>query len=43
MAICFNYRKDRYFALFYPELKDIGNIKEMEEGETSGKLGKEEP
>jgi len=25
------------------ELKDIGDIKEIEEGETSNKLGKEEP
>jgi hypothetical protein len=25
------------------ELKDIGNIKEIEEEETSNKLGKEEP
>jgi hypothetical protein len=29
--------------LFCPELKDIGDIKEMEEGETFDKLGKEEP
>jgi len=27
----------------YLELKDIGNIKEIEEGELSNKLGKEEP
>jgi len=26
-----------------PELKDIGEIKEIEEGEMSDKLGKEEP
>jgi hypothetical protein len=26
-----------------PELKDIGDIKEIEEGEMSNKLGKEEP
>jgi len=26
-----------------PELKDIGDIKEIEEEETSNKLGKEEP
>jgi len=26
-----------------PELKDIGNIKEIKEEETSNKLGKEEP
>jgi len=42
-ATYFNYGKDRYFTLFYPELKDIGGIKEIEEGETSNKLGKEEP
>jgi hypothetical protein len=42
-AICFNYKKDRYFTLSYPELKDIGNIKEIEEGEIFNKLGKEEP
>jgi len=29
--------------LFCLELKDIGDIKEMEEGETSDELGKEEP
>jgi len=27
----------------YPELKDIGNIKEIEKKETSNKLKKEEP
>jgi len=27
----------------YPKLKDIGNIKEIKEEETSNKLGKEEP
>jgi hypothetical protein len=43
MATCFNCGKDRYFTLSYPEPKDIGNIKEIEEGETSNKLGKEEP
>ena len=41
---CFNCGKDSYFALSCPELKDIGNIKEIEEEEeeTSNKLGKEE-
>jgi len=29
--------------LFCPEPKDIGDIKEIEEGETSDELGKEEP
>ena len=43
MVTCFNYGKDRHFTLSYPELKDIGEIKEIEEGETSNKLGKEEP
>jgi len=43
MAIYFNCRKDRHFTLSYLELKDIGNIKEIEEGEISGKLGKGEP
>jgi hypothetical protein len=42
-AICFNCGKDRYFALSCLELKDIGDIKEIEEGEISDKLGKEEP
>jgi len=43
MVICFNCGKDRYFALSCPEPKDIGNIKEIEEGEMSDELGKEEP
>ena len=40
----FNYRKNSYFALSCPELKDIGDIKEIEkeEEEMSDKLGKEE-
>jgi len=42
-VICFNYRKDSYFALSYLELKDISNIKEIEKEKTSNKLGKEEP
>jgi hypothetical protein len=29
--------------LSYPEPKDIGDIEEIEEGETSNELGKEEP
>jgi len=40
---CFNCGKDSYFAISCPELKDIGNIKEIEEEEISNKLGKEEP
>jgi len=43
MVTYFNYRKDSYFIISYLELKDIGNIKEIEEEETSNKLGKEEP
>ena len=43
MVICFNCRKDSYFTISCLELKDIGNIKEIEEEETSNKLGKEEP
>ena len=42
MVTCFNYRKNSYFTLSYPELKNIGNIKEIEEEETLDKLGKEE-
>jgi len=38
---CFNCGKDSYFAMSYLELKNMGNIKEMEEEETSNKLEKE--
>jgi len=41
--MCFNYRKDGHFAISCLELKDIGNIKEIKEEETSNKLEKEEP
>ena len=40
---CFNCGKDSYFTTSYLELKDIGNIKEIDKEETSNKLGKEEP
>jgi len=40
MVICFNYGKDNYFAIFYLEVKDIGNIKKIIEEETSNKLEK---
>jgi hypothetical protein len=43
IVTCYNYNKDSYFTLSYLKLKDIGNIKEIEEGEISNKLGKEEP
>jgi len=41
--MCFNCGKDSYFAISYLELKDMDNIKEIEEEKTSNKLGKEEP
>jgi len=43
MVTCFNCGKDSYFTTSCPELKDIGNIKDIEEEETSNKLGKKEP
>jgi hypothetical protein len=43
MVTCFNYRKDSYFTTSCLELKDMGNIKEIEEEEMSDKSGKEEP
>jgi len=43
LAIYYNYNKEKYFILFYLELKNIGDIKEIEEGETSNELGKEKP
>jgi hypothetical protein len=39
----YNYNKEGYFTSSCLELKDNGNIKEIEEGEMSDKLGKEEP
>jgi len=41
--MCYNCDKEGYFALSCLDLKGIGDIKEREEGETSNKLGKEEP
>jgi len=43
MVTCFNYGKDSYFAISYPELKDTGDIKEIEKEETPNKLGKKNP
>ena len=44
MVIYYNYRKDSYFTLSYLDLRDIGNIKEIEEEEEmSNESGKEEP
>jgi len=43
IIICFNYKKDNYFALSCPKLKDINNIKKIKEEKMSNKLGKEEP
>ena len=42
MVIYYNCNKDRHFTLFYLELKNIGNIKEIEEEEMTNKLEKEE-
>ena len=39
----YNYDKEGYFTLSCLELKNIGDIKEIEEEEISNKLGKEEP
>jgi len=38
--MCFNCGKDSYFTISCPELKDIGNIKEIKKEEMSNKLGK---
>ena len=43
IVICYSYRKDSYFTLFCLELKNIGNIKEIKEGEVFNKLEKKEP
>jgi len=43
IVICFNYRKNSYFTIFCLKLKNIGNIKEIEEEKISNKLGKEIP
>jgi len=43
IIICYNCGKDKYFALSCLELKNISNIKEIEEEEISDELGKEEP
>jgi len=40
---CFNCGKNGYFTISCLELKDMGNIKEIEKEETSNKLKKEEP
>ena len=42
-VICYNYNKDGHFTLSCLELKNIGNIKEIEEGEITNELEKEEP
>ena len=39
----YNCNKDRHYTLSYLQLKNTGNIKEIEEGKISNKLGKEEP
>jgi len=43
MVTCFNCGKDSYFTLSCPELKDIGNIKEIEEERRFNKLKKKNP
>jgi hypothetical protein len=43
LAIYYNCNKEGYFTLSCLELKNNGDIKEMEEGEISEELGKEEP
>jgi len=43
IVICYNCGKNRYFILSCLELKNIGNIKEIEEEKMSDELGKEEP
>jgi len=42
-ATCYNCDKEGHFTLSCLELKGIGDIKEIEEGEISDKLGKEKP
>jgi len=41
--MCYNCGKDRYFILSCLELKNIGDIKEIEEKEMFNELEKEEP
>jgi len=43
LATYYNYNREGYFALSCLELKDNGDIKEIEEGETFDELGKKEP
>ncbi len=43
LVICYNCNKEGHFALFCLELKDIVDIKEIEEGEIFNESGKEEP
>ena len=42
-VMCFNCGKDSYFTISCLKLKDMGNIKEIEEEESSNELGKKEP
>jgi len=41
--MCYNCGKDKYFTSSCLELKNIGDIKEIEEEEISDELGKEKP
>ena len=43
IVMCYNCDKNGHFILFCLELKNIGDIKEIEEGEMFDKLGKKEP
>ena len=41
--MCYNCDKDRHFALSCLEPKNIGDIKEIEKGETTDESEKEKP
>jgi len=43
IVICYNCGKNGLFILFYLELKNIGDIKEIKEEEIFDELRKEEP
>ena len=43
IVTCYNYGKDGHFTLPYLELKIIGNIKKIKEGEIFNKFEKEKP